>query len=59
MSALVVDSPRIIFASAAGLIVYFALVSAIPVISATSEKDEKHSSVNGLAFSRGGVKMSA
>ena len=53
MSALFDDSPGIISASAASLIVYFWLVTAIPVVWTISEKDEKHSEVNGLAFPRG------
>ena len=48
-----------LFASAAGLIVYFGLVLAIPVVSATSEKDEKHSRVFVVAFPRGGGEMPA
>ena len=59
MSILFDDSPVILFASAAGLIMCFNRVFAIPVVSATSEKDEKHSSVFVLAFPRGGGKMSA
>jgi len=59
MWALFDDSPGTIFASAAGLIVHFELLSAIPVVWAISEKDEKHSSVFVLAFPRGGGKMSA
>ena len=54
MSALFDDSPVILFASVDRLIVYFGFVSAIPVVSATSEKDEKHSRINGLAFPRRG-----
>ena len=57
MSALFDDSPGTIFASAAGLIVYFGLVSATPVVSTTSDKDKSTQSVNGLAFPRGGGKM--
>ena len=37
------DSPVTIFAIAAGLIVHFELLSAIPDVWAISEKDEKHS----------------
>ena len=59
MWALFDDSPGTIFASVAGLIVHFELFSAIPVVWATSEKEEKHSWANGLAFSKGGGKMSA
>ena len=59
MSILFDDSPVMLFASAAGLIMCFGLVPAIPVVWAISEKDEKHSCVNGLAFPRGGGKMSA
>ena len=59
MSILFDDSPVMLFASAAGLIVHFGLVAPIPVAWTISEKDEKHSWVNGLAFSRGGGKMSA
>ena len=56
MWALFDDSPGTIFASAAGLIVYFELLSAIPVVWAISEKDDKHSSFFVLAFPRGGWK---
>jgi len=59
MSALFDDSPGKIFASAAGLIVYFKLVSVIPVVWAISEKNEKQLEVNGLAFPRGGGKVPA
>ena len=47
------DSPGTTFASAAGLNVHFELVSAILVVCAISEKDERHSEVNKLAFPRG------
>ena len=40
MSALFGGSPGTIFASAASLIVYFGLVSAIPVVSTISDEDE-------------------
>jgi hypothetical protein len=59
MSILFDDSPVMLFASAAGLIVHFELVAPIPVAWTISEKDEKHSSVFVLAFPRGGGKMSA
>ena len=59
MSALFDGSPGTIFASAAGPIAYFGLVLAIPVISATFEKAEKMSLVNGLAFPRGYAKIPA
>jgi len=58
MSALFDDSPGTISASAAGLIVYFGLLSAIPVASATSDGDEKHVVYFELASPRGGVKKS-
>ena len=58
MSILFDDSPVMLFASAAGLIMCFDLMAPIPVSWTTSEKDEKYSSFNGLAFSRGGTKMS-
>jgi len=58
MSALFDDSPGTLFASAAGLIVYFGLVSAIPVASTTSDKDEKHVVYFELAFPKEGVKKS-
>ena len=53
------DSSGTIFASAAGLIVHFELLSAIPVVWAISEEDEKHVGYFELAFPRGDVKMSA
>jgi hypothetical protein len=53
MSTMLDDSQGTIFASAAGLIFFFGLVPAIPVVSTTSEKEEKHSTVFGLAFRRG------
>ena len=53
------DSPVILFLSVGRLIVYFELISAIPVVLTGSKKDRKHSEVNGLAFPRGGGKMSA
>ena len=59
MSILFDDSPVMLFASAAGLIMCFGRVPAIPVAWAISEKDEKHTRANGLAFPRGGGKMSA
>ena len=59
MSVLFDDSPVMLFASAAGLIMCFDLVAPIPVAWTTSEKDEKHSSVFVLAFPKGGGKMSA
>ena len=59
MSILFDDSPVMLFASAAGLIMCFELLFATPVVWTISEKEEKHSWVNGLAFSRGGGKMSA
>ena len=59
MWALFDDSPGTIFASAAGLIVHFELLSAIPVVWAISEEDEKHVRYFELAFPRGDVKMSA
>ena len=59
MPALFDDSLGTIFASAAGLIVYFGLMAAIPVVWTISEMDEKHSEVNGLAFPRGGEKTPA
>ena len=43
------DSPVIIFASAAGLIMCFGRVPAIPLAWAISEKDKKHTRANGLA----------
>ena len=58
MSILFDDSPVMIFASAAGLIVHFELLSAIPVVWTISEKDEKHVGYFKLAFPRGGVKKS-
>ena len=58
MSALFYDSSGTIFASATGLIVFFGLVSAIPVVSTTSDKDEKHVVYFELAFSSGGAKKS-
>jgi hypothetical protein len=58
MSILFDDSPGTIFASAAGLIVYFGLLSAIPFASTTSDKDEKHVVYFELAFPRGDVKKS-
>ena len=54
MSALFDGSPGTIFASAADHIVYFELVSAISVLSTTSDKDEKHVVYFELAFPRGG-----
>jgi hypothetical protein len=59
MSILSDGSPVMLFASAAGLIMCFKLVFAAPVVWTISEKDEKHSWVNGLAFPRGGGKMPA
>ena len=59
MSILFDDSPVMLFASAAGLIMCFDLVFAIPVVSATSEKDDKHSCVVVLAFLKGSVIISA
>ena len=56
MSILFDDSPVMLFASAAGLIVHFGLMSAIPVASTKSDKDEKHVVYFELAFPRGGVK---
>ena len=58
MSILFDDSPVMLFASAAGHIVYFGLLSAIPVASTTSDKDEKHLVYFELAFPRGDVKKS-
>ena len=58
MPALFDDSPGTIFASAAGLIVYFGLMSAIPVASTKSDKDEKHMVCFELAFPRVGVMKS-
>ena len=59
MSVLFDDSPVVLFASAAGLIMCFGLVFAIPVVWAISEKDEKHVVYFELAFPRGDVKMPA
>ena len=59
MSILLDDRPVMLFASVAGLIVHYELLSAIHVVWAISEKDEKHSSVFVLAFPRGDGKMSA
>ena len=53
MSVLFDASPGTVFASAAGLIVHFELLSAIPVVWAIPEKDEKYSSVFVLALPRG------
>ena len=53
MSALFNGSPGTIFASAAGHIAYFGLVSAIHVLSTTSDKDEKHVVYFELAFQEG------
>ena len=58
MPALFDGSPGTLFASAAGLIVYFGLMSAIPVASTKSDKDEKHVVYFELAFLRGDVKKS-
>ena len=58
MSILFDDSPVMLFASAAGLIVYFGLMAAIFVVWTISEKDEKHVVYFELAFPRGGVKKS-
>ncbi|GAH42163.1 unnamed protein product [marine sediment metagenome] len=59
MSILFDDRPVMLFASAAGLIMCFELVFAIPIVWAISEKDEKHVVYFELAFPRGGVKMPA
>ena len=59
MSILFDESPVMLFARAAGLIMCFELAPAIPVVWAIYEKDEKHSCVNGLAFPREGGKMFA
>ena len=53
MWALFDDSPGTIFASAAGLIVHFELLSAIPVVWAISEQDEKHSIGKWFGFPKG------
>ena len=59
MSVLFDGSLVMLFASVAGLIMCFRRVPAIPVAWVISEKDEKHTRANGLAFPRGGGKMSA
>ena len=56
MPVLFNDSPETIFASAAGLIVYFKIMPAIPVASTKPDKDEKYVVYFELAFPRRGVK---
>ena len=56
MSILFDDSPVMLFASSAGLIMCFGLVFAVPVVWTISKKDEKHVGSFKLAFPRGGVK---
>ena len=51
------DSPGTIFASAAGLIVYFGRVPSIPVAWAISEKEGKVQLDQNVSFSRGRGKL--
>ena len=59
MSALFDDSSGIVFASAAGLIVCFGLVSAIPVVSALQNMARKCRLYCEFDFHKGGGYISA